>query len=99
MIPLPSEVSLSVAAMLPSGALRALSTFREAQKANPKKLLVVGTGGLALWTVRIAQCLQPELQVTVASLRDEGFHLAQASKLVFTLQINFFIRIILILNL
>ncbi|XP_055690359.1 uncharacterized protein LOC129793892 [Lutzomyia longipalpis] len=79
LIPLPSEVSLSVAAMLPSGALRALSTFREAQKTNPRKLLVVGTGGLALWTVRIAQCLQPELQVTVASLRDEGFLLAQAS--------------------
>ncbi|GAB0091036.1 zinc-type alcohol dehydrogenase-like protein C1773.06c [Sergentomyia squamirostris] len=81
-IPLPASVPLSVAAMLPSGALRALNTIKVAQQTSPTscKLLVVGTGGLALWTVRIAQCIAPKMHITVASLRDEGLQLAQASK-------------------
>lgn len=79
LMPIPANVSLAVAAMLPSGALRALNTIRMAQQhATPRKLLVVGTGGLALWTVRIAQCLEPQMDVTVACLRDEGFQLAQS---------------------
>lgn len=47
------------------------------------RILIVGTGGLALWAVRIAAYHFHQLesskrvQITVASLRDEGFMLAK----------------------
>lgn len=96
---------LSVAAMLPTGALLAMNTVFEAQeiisqllkerdeqhKLAPEttpqptvKILIVGTGGLALWAVRIASHYFHQLEtlkrveITVASLHDEGFQLATA---------------------
>lgn len=93
LVPIPDNLSLSVAAMLPTGALLAKSAVIKAHKyvsellmANPNrvcKLLIVGTGGLALWAIRIAyfhfhaaDC-KPNVHVTVASLKDEGFKLAK----------------------
>ena len=44
-------------------------------------ILVVGTGGLALWALRLARYFFSEKQhrvhIAVACLRDEGFCLAQ----------------------
>lgn len=104
LIGIPDTLPLSVAAMLPTGALLAMNTVFEAQEivsqllnereaafeAAPEttaqpvcRILIVGTGGLALWAVRIAayHFLQLEtsknVQITVASLRDEGFMLAK----------------------
>lgn len=93
LVPIPDNLSLSVAAMLPTGALLAKSAVMKAHKyisellkGNPNrvcKLLIVGTGGLALWAIRIAyhhfqvaDC-KPKVHVTVASLKDEGFKLAK----------------------
>lgn len=46
-------------------------------------ILVVGTGGLALWALRLARYFFSEKQhrvhIAVACLRDEGFCLAQES--------------------
>lgn len=97
LIAIPDNIPLSVAAMLPTGALLAMNTVLQAYKyvdhlikvrqhENPNnaqcKILIVGTGGLALWAVRIAayhfsnsEC--SDVQITIASLRDEGFQLAQ----------------------
>lgn len=98
LIPIPDNIALSVAAMLPTGALLAMNTVLQAYKyvdhlmkvrqreegENAQaKILIVGTGGLALWAVRIAAyhfansewC--DAMQITIASLRDEGFQLAQ----------------------
>lgn len=101
LIPIPDSLPLSVAAMLPTGALLAMNTvfeaqeivaqllkereaaYREGDPAPLCRILIVGTGGLALWAVRIAayHFLQLEtskkVQITVASLRDEGFMLAK----------------------
>lgn len=104
LIPIPDTLQLSVAAMLPTGALLAMNTVFEAQEivsrllkerdeahaAAPEttpqplcRILIVGTGGLALWAVRIAAHHFHQLesskrvQITVASLRDEGFMLAK----------------------
>jgi len=104
LVPIPDTLPLSVAAMLPTGALLAMNTVFEAQEivsqllkerdaafeAAPEttpqpvcRILIVGTGGLALWAVRIAayHFLQLEtskrVQLTVASLRDEGFMMAK----------------------
>lgn len=104
LIPIPDTLQLSVAAMLPTGALLAMNTVFEAQEivtrllkerdaahaAAPEtapqpicRILIVGTGGLALWAVRIAAYHFHQLesskrvQITVASLRDEGFMLAK----------------------
>ncbi|XP_059609743.1 uncharacterized protein LOC132257058 [Phlebotomus argentipes] len=79
-VPIPATIPLSLAAMLPSGGLRAFNTITIAQRHHKAaKVLVVGTGGLALWTVRVAKCIAPELTLTVASLRDEGLQLAASS--------------------
>lgn len=97
LIAIPDNIALSVAAMLPTGALLAMNTVLQAYKyvdhlmkvrqhETPNnvqcKILIVGTGGLALWAVRIAayhfsnsEC--SDVQITIASLRDEGFQLAQ----------------------
>jgi hypothetical protein len=94
LIPVPDNLSLSVAAMLPTGALLAMSAVLSAHKhvdkylkdrgdEVPVKILIVGTGGLALWAVRIAaqhfyhQDHRHKIELTVASLRDEGFQLAK----------------------
>lgn len=95
LIPIPDNLELSVAAMLPTGALLAMSSILSAHKiidnlhkksndANkPVKLLIVGTGGLALWAVRIAsqhfytKDSKDKVEITVASLRDEGLDMAK----------------------
>lgn len=104
LIAVPETLPLSVAAMLPTGALLAMNTVFEAQEivsrllkereaaheAAPEttpqplcRILIVGTGGLALWAVRIAAYHFHQLesskrvQITVAVLRDEGFMLAK----------------------
>lgn len=104
LIPIPDNLQLSVAAMLPTGALLAMNTVFEAQdivaqllkereaahEAAPDttpspicRILIVGTGGLALWAVRIAAHhfhqleTSKKVQITVASLRDEGFMMAK----------------------
>jgi hypothetical protein len=85
---------LSIAAMLPTGALLAMSSILSAHKIIdnlskkrgndlPIKLLIVGTGGLALWAVRIAaqhfynKDSKHKIEITVASLRDEGLEMAK----------------------
>lgn len=100
LIPVPDTLSLSVAAMLPTGALLAMNTVDAAHQiaaqlladrdpvAEPCRILIVGTGGLALWAVRIAmnhaaqnqKVHEEHVRITVASLRDEGFHLAKDLK-------------------
>lgn len=93
-VPVPDCVPLSVAAMLPTGALLAknavitahsyVSELLKERPANQDcKILIVGTGGLALWAIRIAEHqfrsseYKPRIHITVASLRDEGFMLAK----------------------
>lgn len=94
LVPIPDELPLSIAAMLPTGALLAMSSILSAQKVIdsltkkqgdkiPIKILIVGTGGLALWAVRIAsqhfytQESRGRIELTVACLRDEGLELAK----------------------
>lgn len=94
LVPVPDNLPLSIAAMLPTGALMAMSTILAAQKIidnltkkqdekKPIKILIVGTGGLALWAVRIAaqhfytKESQNRIELTVACLRDEGLELAK----------------------
>lgn len=97
LVPIPDNLSLSVAAMLPTGALLAKNAVIKAHahvaellKERPStqdcKILIVGTGGLALWAIRIAahHFKSPEFKdrvhITVASLKDEGFMLAKEVK-------------------
>lgn len=95
LVPIPDNLELSVAAMLPTGALLAMSSILSAQKIieklnkkrgnddKPIKIMIVGTGGLALWAVRIASQhfytkeSSGSIELTVASLRDEGLELAK----------------------
>lgn len=94
LIPIPDKLDLSVAAMLPTGALLAMSSILSAQKfidsiqnsrpdAQPVKILIVGTGGLALWAIRIAEEhfykkeSRHKIELSVASLRDEGLDIAK----------------------
>lgn len=94
LVPVPDNLELSIAAMLPTGALLAMSSILSAQKIidnlyqkrgdeKPIKILIVGTGGLALWAVRIASQhfytkeSRSRIELTVASLRDEGLELAK----------------------
>ncbi|KAL7642047.1 UNVERIFIED_CONTAM: hypothetical protein RMT77_007921 [Armadillidium vulgare] len=91
LVKIPDEMSLSVAAMLPSGALWAINTVFHAQKhvesvlrekgeSGICKLLLVGTGGLALWAMRIARYYWPtdreKIKIVVACIRDEGISIA-----------------------
>lgn len=92
LIAVPDELKLSVAAMLPTGALLAMNTILEASEAVAKlfqqnspdyicKILIVGTGGLALWAVRLAEHSfsiherNAHVNITMACLKDEGFKL------------------------
>lgn len=94
LIPIPDSLSLSVAAMLPTGALLAMNAVYTAHLILEKlldtrgpdstcKILIVGTGGLALWAVRIAsqyfkrKSVRERVKLNVASLRDEGIQLAK----------------------
>ncbi|KAI8440894.1 hypothetical protein MSG28_009194 [Choristoneura fumiferana] len=65
LVPVPAELPLSVAAMLPTGALLAMNTVNTGSECLKRILegpnhkdkaavLIVGTGGLALWALRIA---------------------------------------------
>ena len=90
LVKIPDSLSLSVAAILPSGALLAENAVSIAhqyvdeilQKQHQCKILIVGTGGLAFWAIRIANHYfnttnyRNSVLVTVASIRDEGFVLA-----------------------
>lgn len=98
-VPIPDNLPMEEAAMLPTGALLAMNAVFKAQAVvseilaqraatdpNKKcKILIVGTGGLALWAVRIASYHfastgAHNVDITVASLRDEGFRLATEIK-------------------
>nr|XP_034172300.1 quinone oxidoreductase isoform X2 [Osmia lignaria] len=92
LIKLPDNVSLSVAAMLPAGALLAMNTvfaahehvqqlLKERDATSVCKILIVGTGGLALWALRIAAYyfsnMRDRVTITIASLKDDGLTMAQ----------------------
>lgn len=94
LVPIPDSLPLSVAAMLPTGALLAMNAVYSAhlilekvlEKRGPEsqcKILIVGTGGLALWAVRIAtqyferKSVHERVNINVACLRDEGIRLAK----------------------
>ncbi|XP_013199487.1 quinone oxidoreductase [Amyelois transitella] len=96
LVPVPDELPLSVAAMLPTGALLAMNTVYTASEClkgilegpNQKDkatVLIVGTGGLALWALRLATnyfkhgAYTDRVRVSVATLKDEGFVLAKES--------------------
>lgn len=48
------------------------------------KILIIGTGGLSLWGLRIASYhyskMRNRVSITVASIRDEGFQHAKESE-------------------
>ncbi|XP_046977006.1 zinc-type alcohol dehydrogenase-like protein C1773.06c [Vanessa cardui] len=94
LVPVPDELPLSIAAMLPTGALLATNTVytvREClnkildgpNKKDKATVLIVGTGGLALWALRIASHYFQKLpyhsriRISVATLTDEGIVLAK----------------------
>ncbi|XP_011138759.1 uncharacterized protein LOC105182773 isoform X2 [Harpegnathos saltator] len=92
LIKIPDSMSLSVAAMLPAGALLAMNTvfaahehvqalLKERGEKSVCKILIVGTGGLALWALRIASYhfsnMRDRVTTTVASLKDDGLQIAQ----------------------
>ncbi|XP_030746214.1 highly reducing polyketide synthase SAT13 isoform X2 [Sitophilus oryzae] len=95
LVPVPDNLPLGVAAMLPTGALLAKNAVVTAHKHvvqllqdratdHVVRILIVGTGGLALWALRIAEhhFQAPEygsrVKITVATLKDEGFMRAAA---------------------
>ena len=95
LVKIPDSVPLPVAAMLPTGALLAMNTvfnahqyvesiLRQRGEDGVCKILIVGTGGLALWAMRIAshhfKDTKMRVQLTVASLKDEGFLMAKEFK-------------------
>ncbi|KAL4717529.1 hypothetical protein ACJJTC_000678 [Scirpophaga incertulas] len=106
LVPVPDSVPLSIAAMLPTGALLAMNTVFSAGEClnavleNPdlKKqkatVLIVGTGGLALWALRLAinhfqnSPHRNKIGITVATLKDEGFLLAKESDEINVVQWN-----------
>lgn len=89
LVKVPASVPLSVAAMMPTGALWAMNAVHTLTQcvnqyvANNDKcnILIVGTGGLALWTLRIANHLladhRNDVRLTIAALKDERITLAQ----------------------
>lgn len=89
LVAIPEKLPLGVAAMLPTGALLAknavvtahshvLQLFADRDPDHLVRILIVGTGGLALWALRIAEhhFRAPEycdrVKITVATLKDEG---------------------------
>ncbi|OXU22020.1 hypothetical protein TSAR_006758 [Trichomalopsis sarcophagae] len=92
LIKVPDNMPLSVAAMLPAGALLAMNTVHAAHELVQSlleergdnsvcKILIVGTGGLALWALRIAAYqysnMKDRVTITIASLKDDGLMMAQ----------------------
>lgn len=94
LVSVPRELSLSVAAMLPTGALLAMNTvftashflktaFEEFPRREKATVLIVGTGGLALWALRIATLhfrnteYCDKVAIFIASLNNDGFALAR----------------------
>lgn len=103
LIKIPDNMSLSVAAMLPAGALLAMNTvfaahehvqalLKERGERSVCKILVVGTGGLALWALRIASYhfsnMRDRVTTTIATLKDDGLPLAQEFQRVNVVQWN-----------
>ncbi|KAK7792049.1 hypothetical protein R5R35_014561 [Gryllus longicercus] len=103
LVKIPESIPLSIAAMLPTGALLAMNTvfsthqhveniLKTKGENETCKILIVGTGGLALWALRIAahnfSGLRDRVSITVASLKDEGFLLAQECARVNVVQWN-----------
>lgn len=96
LIKVPENMLLSVAAMLPAGALLAMNTVFKAhehvqnllnERDDDKKVckvLIVGTGGLALWAMRIAAYhfsdIKDKVTITIATLKDDGLMMAQEFK-------------------
>ncbi|XP_047523810.1 uncharacterized protein LOC125062168 [Pieris napi] len=97
LVPVPDSLPLSVAAMLPTGALLATNTVYTAidslnkiiegpNRKDKVTVLIVGTGGLALWALRIASHLfkqsphHSKINISVATIKDEGFVLAKESE-------------------
>lgn len=103
LIKLPDNMSLSIGAMLPAGALLAMNTvfsahehvqtlLKERGENSVCKILVVGTGGLALWALRIASYhfsnMRDRVTTTIATLKDEGLLIAQEFQRVNVVQWN-----------
>ncbi|GAB1869824.1 Enoyl reductase domain-containing protein [Camponotus japonicus] len=103
LIKIPDNMSLSVAAMLPAGALLAMNTvfaahehvqalLKERGEKSVCKILVVGTGGLALWALRIASYhfsnMRDRVTTTIATLKDDGLLIAQEFQRVSVVQWN-----------
>ncbi|XP_011690857.1 PREDICTED: uncharacterized protein LOC105451860 isoform X2 [Wasmannia auropunctata] len=103
LIKLPDSMSLSVGAMLPAGALLAMNTvfaahehvqalLKERGENSVCKILVVGTGGLALWALRIASYhfsnMRDRVTTTIATLKDDGLQIAQEFQRVNVVQWN-----------
>ncbi|OWR50440.1 uncharacterized protein LOC116777463 [Danaus plexippus] len=94
LVKVPENLPLSIAAMLPTGALLAMNTVNTAieclntiiegpGKKEKATVLIVGTGGLALWALRIASFYfqrlpyHERIRISVATLKDEGIVWAQ----------------------
>ncbi|XP_020708813.1 uncharacterized protein LOC105687351 isoform X2 [Athalia rosae] len=103
LIKIPDTMELSVAAMLPTGALLAMNTvfathehvqalLKERGDNSVCKILIVGTGGLALWAMRIAAYhfsnMKNRVTITIASLKDDGLLMAKEFKSVNVVQWN-----------
>ncbi|CAB0035669.1 unnamed protein product [Trichogramma brassicae] len=103
LIKIPDTMPLSVAAMLPAGALLAMNTVFSAHEHVQNLLsergedsicniLIVGTGGLALWALRLAAYFFSEMKervgITIASLKDDGLVAAQEFQKVNVVQWN-----------
>lgn len=95
LVPIPDDLPLSIAAMLPTGALLAMNSVHTANEylktvlEGPNKkekvtVLIVGTGGMALWALRIAahsiKCgeYSDRIILCVATFRDDGFQLVKS---------------------
>nr|CAH7751856.1 unnamed protein product [Callosobruchus chinensis] len=95
LVPVPDSLPMGVAAMLPTGALLAknavitahdhvVQLMKDCAAGHSVRILIVGTGGLALWALRIAEHqfktdqYRNRVKITVATLKDEGFRLAAA---------------------
>jgi hypothetical protein len=86
LVNIPESLPFPVASMLPTGALWAMNEVFDAKSIvenllisnehHKVKILMVGTGGLTLWALRIALYYFRfdfnKVMVTVATLKDEG---------------------------
>lgn len=94
LVPIPDDLPLSIAAMLPTGALLAMNIVNTANEClktalegpnmkDKATILIVGTGGMALWALRIAaHCFKhgkytDRIGISVATFKDDGFQLVK----------------------